>query len=215
MTTSTDRQIYREVLAGLAAKTLTKIPTLNGRTEKACKLVLGGDVELHSDGTALVNSLTDPSRAYLVVKGACDCRDFEQAPEHLCCHRLAVGFARKVQELVPLATPDITAGSNIASTPPLGEAPASCNVYVQIGGHKVQVTLRDSDEQRMLERLQILLDRYPAAPERGREPQTPTVETPVCKYHGQMKASTKAPGTWYCASKMGDGSYCKERYPQA
>lgn len=36
-------------------------------------------------------------------------------------------------------------------------------------------------------------------------------EAPVCKYHGPMKESTKAPGTWYCSQRMGDGSYCKER----
>src|SRR5262249_35055714 len=100
MAPSLDRQTFREVLAGLAAKTLTKIPALNGRVEKACKLVLGGDVELHPDGTALVNSLTDPTRAYHVTgtPGQCPCKDFDQAPEHLCCHRLAVGFQRKVQE---------------------------------------------------------------------------------------------------------------------
>lgn len=36
-------------------------------------------------------------------------------------------------------------------------------------------------------------------------------EAPVCKYHGAMRQSAKAPGTWYCAHRMGDGSYCKER----
>jgi len=36
MATSTDRQMVRETLAGLAAKTQAKIPALNGRVEKAC-----------------------------------------------------------------------------------------------------------------------------------------------------------------------------------
>lgn len=36
-------------------------------------------------------------------------------------------------------------------------------------------------------------------------------EAPVCPYHGPMKESTKAPGSWYCTKKMGDGSFCKER----
>ena len=49
MTTATTRQQFREVLAGLAAKTLTRMPSLNGRTEKACKLVLQGDVTLVLD----------------------------------------------------------------------------------------------------------------------------------------------------------------------
>lgn len=43
----------------------------------------------------------------------------------------------------------------------------------------------------------------PAAPG-GNEP-------PICEYHGPMKASTKAPGTFYCPQKMGDGSYCKSK----
>src|SRR5262245_36998060 len=147
-----DRQQFREVLAGLATKTLTKIPALNGRTEKACKLVLGGDVDLHPDGTAQVGSLTDPGRVYLVGHGACDCQDFDRAPEHLCCHRLAVGFLRKVQELLP-ATPA-----------PLPEAPASANCHILIEGRQVQLTLRDTDEARLLQRLAVVLQQYPAPP---------------------------------------------------
>ena len=126
MTTSTDRQQFREVLAGLASKTLTRIPTLNGRVEKACKLVLAGDVALHPDGTALVNSLTDPTRAYQVTgsPATCQCKDYDHAPEHLCAHRLSVGFLRKVQELLPPAvesTPEVHTGC----TSPLPEAPVS------------------------------------------------------------------------------------------
>ena len=53
MNPATDCQTFRQTLATLAAKTQAKLPALNGRVEKACKLVLGGDVELHQDGTAL------------------------------------------------------------------------------------------------------------------------------------------------------------------
>jgi hypothetical protein len=96
-----DRQQFRETLAALATKTHTKIPALNGRVEKATRLVLAGDVVLHADGTALVSSLSDPLRLYQVAQGACTCQDYLHAPEHLCCHRLAVGFLRKVEELLP------------------------------------------------------------------------------------------------------------------
>jgi len=202
MAPSTDRQQFREVLAGLASKTLTKIPALNGRVEKACKLVLGGDVELHPDGTALVNSLTDPTRAYQVSPGLCLCKDFDHAPEHLCCHRLAVGFRRKVQELLPTPEP--------AAVAPLGEAPASCNVYVTIGGHKVQVTLRDSDEARMLARLQVLLAQYPA-PQTSAPAQTPPVDAiPQCLTHGALKKSTKGKG-WYCPHRLDDDTWCPSK----
>ncbi len=37
---------------------------------------------------------------------------------------------------------------------------------------------------------------------------------PRCQFHGPMKESTKAPGTWFCPAKMGDGeTYCKEKFP--
>ena len=94
---------------------------------------------------------------------------------------------------------------------PLPEAPASCNVYLQISGHKVQVTLRDVDEHRMLGRLQVLLEQYPAAPEKTGGLVAQTLKpAPVCEWHGPMKPSTKH-GGWYCPAKMGDGSYCKAR----
>ena len=37
---------------------------------------------------------------------------------------------------------------------------------------------------------------------------------PTCKYHGAMKTSDKAPGTYYCSKKLADGSYCPSRYPE-
>lgn len=36
-------------------------------------------------------------------------------------------------------------------------------------------------------------------------------EAPICQYHGPMKESGKAPGTWFCPQKMGDGTYCKSK----
>jgi hypothetical protein len=36
---------------------------------------------------------------------------------------------------------------------------------------------------------------------------------PCCPLHGtaKVKESERRPGTYFCAAKMGDGSYCKER----
>jgi len=34
---------------------------------------------------------------------------------------------------------------------------------------------------------------------------------PICEFHGAMKESSKAPGSFYCPAKMGDGSYCKSK----
>ena len=48
----------------------------------------------------------------------------------------------------------------------------------------------------------------------GSSPAASPASPPVCAYHGAMKESTKVPGTWFCAKKMGDGSYCKEKWPK-
>ena len=105
MAPTTDRTQYREVLARLIDKTQAKMPTLNGRLTKAAHLALQGDVTLHEDGAATVYSSTDPTRRYEVIDGTCTCRDYEQAPEHLCQHRLAAGLVRKAHELLPQAPP--------------------------------------------------------------------------------------------------------------
>src|SRR5262249_32456164 len=153
---SSPRQRERETLAQLAQKTLGKIPALNGRVEKATRLVLAGDVELHADNTALVSSLSDPTKTYMVSPGLCQCRDYLQAPERLCCHRLAVGFSRKIAEILatdPTAVETPSPSEHVA----LPEAPASLNFQCQIGAFQVQLTLRDTDEGRLLDRLGALL----------------------------------------------------------
>jgi hypothetical protein len=222
---------------------------LHERLSCAVALVKGGHVLQLDDGhTWEVDSTSTPGKVYSINGAGCPCEDAHfRAPKGYCKHTLATLLARKSLVLMGARTtapqPEMTAADphdtatagdladvmpttrcagSPASVASLGEAPASCNVCVMIGGHKVQVTLRDSDEQRMLERLQTLLERYPAAPAQpasaphATTPQTPAVsETPVCLYHGPMKASTKAVGTFYCPSKMGDGSYCKERHPKA
>jgi len=68
------------------------------------------------------------------------------------------------------------------------------------------------DVQAQLDQLCGLFDEGVSEPEA--EP-APAQATPVCLYHGTLKPSTKVPGTWFCAHKLTDGTYCKERYPKA
>jgi hypothetical protein len=203
-TLTPDRQTFREVLAGLAAKTLTKIPALNGRVEKACTLVLAGDVKLHTDGTARVNSLTDPTRAYQVAQGTCQCKDYAQAPEHLCCHRLAAGFARKVHGLLPAPVQ----GEAPALTT-LPEAPSSANCHITIEGRQVQVTLRDTDETRLLQHLTALLKQYPASAQPVPRPQGQGKDW-CSKHNVAMKQTTKDGRSWY-SHRTAEGTWCKGR----
>jgi hypothetical protein len=59
-----------------------------------------------------------------------------------------------------------------------------------------------------IEQFADLLDRKFGAPSAA---PASVAGPPSCKYHGPMKESSKAPGTFYCPAKMGDGTYCKER----
>jgi hypothetical protein len=107
-----------------------------------------------------------------------------------------------------------SAGKNGVSAFPFSEAPTSATVRLTIAGHAdVLFTRRDLDEHRLLRRLEALLQRFPLEPKtQACTPPTPS-QTPVCTWHGAMKESVKAPGTWYCPNRMADGSYCQERWP--
>ncbi len=82
------RTVFRSTLADLATKAREALPESNGRIDSAVKLVLGGDVELLPDGAANVGSSSDALKQYF-VNVSCSCRDYEQAPQQFCKHRLA------------------------------------------------------------------------------------------------------------------------------
>jgi len=222
MASSTDRQLFREVLATLAAQTKTKIPELNGRVEKAVKLALAGDVELHADGTATVYSSSDPTRRYEIRQGTCTCRDYEQAPEHLCQHRLSAGLMRRTTQLmqaapvpvdpetVPEAWPDNDPEEPAAPVPcpaPLPEAPCSVNCHIVVAGRQVQVTLRGHEEGAVLTRLEAVLQRYPI-PQPA--PQAASPAEGFCQKHGvQMKENHKENRTWFSHYDEAAGRWCK------
>ena len=108
---------------------------------------------------------------YRIVNGTCDCPDFARAPSSWCKHRIAAGIQRRAMQAVQGAPTSSTAPAlpAAAATHPLPEAPASANCHVMIAGRQVQVTLRDTDETRLLDRLTALLAQYPV--EQAAEPE--------------------------------------------
>jgi hypothetical protein len=168
-----DRHLFRATLGQLASTTLTKIPALNGRVSKAVKLALLDDVVLNSDGSATVASLSDATKTYTVRHGECSCRDWSQAPQNLCCHRLSAGFLRQIQRLLPAdAAP-------VPETAPLPEARASVNCRALFHGFELQFTMRDHDENALLARLSSLLQRPDITP----------APTPQRAYPGRRRAA--------------------------
>lgn len=204
--TRTERQTFRQAVAAVAEKAKATLPDAAGRIDRAVALVLNGEVTLGVGNTATVGSLSDVMTTYAVRVGYCSCKDFDQAPGGLCKHRLAAAMQRRAQELMPPPSP--AAG-------PLPEAPASVNCHVTIAGRQVQVTLRDSDETRLLARLEALLARYPvqpppaqAPPAPAAAPAAPTPEGWCILHQVQMPLNTNARGKWY-SHRLPDGTWCK------
>jgi hypothetical protein len=203
MVTSTDRQHYRELVAKVAERARAILPTtVNGRIESAVKLVLQGDVTFLDDGSVQVGS-SDPTRYYRLVGTTCTCTDFvqEKAPEGWCKHRIAAGIQKRVTEMLPPAPEE----SAHHETHPLPEAPASVNVHLTIAGRQVQITLRDTDETRLLTRLQTVLAQYPLTPV-----QDASEDDGWCMVHQVPRKRQQKDGrTWY-SHKTPQG-WCKGR----
>ena len=213
------RVAWREAVAEIADKAKATLPQCNGRVESAVKIVLAGDVELLEGGKAQVASQSNGQTVYHVVNGECTCKDYPKAPSGWCKHRIAAGMQKRATALAKqkleapangqATTPEPPAqphASPAVPATPLPEAPASANCYVTLAGRKVQVTLRDSDEQRLLVRLEALLQRFPAEAEPEGEQAQPEG---WCRKHAvPMKLNHGKDGsTWY-SHKTADG-WCK------
>jgi hypothetical protein len=201
----TTRQAFRAAVGEVATRAKATLPECNGRVEKAVAIVLAGDVELLADGHARVASQCQGSTVYRLVNGTCDCPDFPRAPASWCKHRIAAGIQRRAMQAVSTAAAVPTPPA-AAATHPLPEAPASANCHVTIAGRQVQVTLRDTDETRLLARLTALLAQYPVEPAAVSQSAPPEG---WCQIHQvQMHRNEKDGRSWY-SHKAEDGSWCK------
>jgi hypothetical protein len=133
------------------------------------------------------------------VHGSCDCQAGQhgQDGKHQHAWKLYPYIAHKLeaQTVPPTVEPE--------PLPALGEAPASANVRVTIAGREMPVTLRDHDETRLLERLQTVLERFPA-------PAQPATQSEGwCAMHGPpMRQTTKNGCPWF-SHRTTDGQWCK------
>ena len=185
-----------------------KLPaSLHGRLERATALVLSGGVFVEEDGSTQVRC----THGWYSVNGHCPCPDHARALDGYCKHRLAKALYRRASELLWEAPPAVStalAAVPAASQPtpaPLPEAPASVNVHLELAGRQVQLTLRDSDEGRLLERLEAVLQRFPLV-----VTPTDTQARPEgwCAKHGvQMHHNHKEGRSWW-SHKTAEG-WCK------
>jgi hypothetical protein len=203
-TVQTHHTMFAEAVHQVSAIAHAKLPeSLHGRIQRATALVLGGGVFVEEDGGTTQVRCTN---GFYTVNGHCPCPDHRRALDGLCKHRLAKGLYRRASEL--LQEPQPQPSTVLADAPaPLPEAPASVNVHLTVSGRQVQLTLRDSDESRLLHRLETILQRFPLVV-------TPTDTAPRpdgwCTRHGlQMRQNHKEGRTWY--SHRTEQGWCKGR----
>ena len=89
------------------------------------------------------------------------------------------------------------------------EAPASCNTYIEIAGRKVQLTLRDNNEENLLSRMERLLSRFPMPePESAKPESASTPPEDWCPIHQiKMKRYSNDKGSWF-SHKTSEGTWC-------
>src|SRR5262249_29628918 len=133
-----------------ANKAKNALATHVSRIDKAVTLCLNGHIEV-VEGKYRVMSQVDGKTVYHLVNGTCTCQDFTSGKaQGWCKHRLAANIHRKALEMIKAQEP--VAIHN--------EAPCSVNVRLPLGGREIQLTLRDSDEKRLLVRLAEILIQF-------------------------------------------------------
>jgi hypothetical protein len=183
------------------------------RIDKAVALVLNGFVEI-VDGQCRVASQTNGKTIYHQVNGTCTCQDFtqEKAPNGFCKHRLAHGLYRRAMELVQAQEPVVAAqpaatAETVHVPVQHTEAPASVNFHTTLAGRQIQITLRDTDETRLLARLEALLQRFPVV----EEPKEHAQKEGWCSKHNvQMKLNHGKKGSWW-SHKLPNGQWCNKK----
>lgn len=226
------RKIWRDAVAEISERAKQTLPQCNGRVDAATKIVLAGDVELLPDGKAKVASQSHGTTKYFIVNGECTCKDYPKAPSFWCKHRIAAGLAKRARTLATAKLEQLASASNGTTQPatdqpqsetvlppveapiesgsiavplPLPESRASANVYVTLAGRKVQLTLRDHEEDNLLSRMEKLLSRFPSEEEPESAPTPPENWCPF--HHVQMKRYSNAKGSW-CSHKTPEGTWC-------
>src|SRR5262252_7075555 len=83
----------------------------------------------------------------------------------------------------------------------------SVNVHLELHGRQVQLTLRDRDEDRLLARLEAVLQRFPVAPV-VTSTSTPTGEPWCAKHQVPMHETIGKTGARWFSHRTSDG-WCK------
>jgi hypothetical protein len=194
--------LFADAVHQVSALAQGKLPeSLHGRIQRATALVLSGGVFVEDDGTTTHIRCTD---GFYTVNGHCPCPDAQRAQDGYCKHRLAKALYRRASEMLREPQPQPSAVLADAPTP-LPEAAASVNVHLELAGRQVQLTLRDTDEERLLQRLDAVLQRFPRV---GKPTDTQARPEGWCTKHGVAMRLNHKDGRQWWSHKTADG-WCK------
>ena len=221
-TTTADKpasaEAFRTAVCQVSELAHARLPeALHGNLERATALVLTGRVWREEDGSWQVQA--SDGQTWYRPNGHCTCRNAATAEGGWCKHRLAAALYRRAAERVQeqATTVDVEQAFEPAPSPApvaLPEAPASVNTYVTVGGRQCQITLRDTDEARLLSRLQVMLAQYPCTAPPATVTPAPAAsqeagEEGWCTMHQvAMHESSNERGTWF-SHRRDDGTWCK------
>ena len=178
-------------------------PEREGEIARAHALILHGMVLPSADDPTTGQVLSSDMQRTYSVNGTCDCTAGQHGKgcKHVHAWRLYKYIERKLEGQSPAVEP--------APSAPLYEAPSSANCHILLEGRQVQLTLRDTDEARLLQRLQAVLKQYPLP--QPAPPQGPTQGQAEgwCAVHNvQMKRQTKGDRGWY-SHWLENNTWCK------
>ena len=203
---------FLQVLTAEVARMQTAHPEREGELARAHALILHGQVLPSADDPHTGQVLSSDAQTTYTVNGTCSCQAGQHGKgcKHMQAWRLyqyiAGKLARRTEALLHVQA-DLSAPAPPAV--PLPEAPASVNVHLTIAGRQVQLTLRDTDEGRLLTRLQAVLAQYPVSqPPAPAQPQGHSQGKDWCSIHNTaMRQTTKEGRSWF--SHKVDGRWCK------
>ena len=211
---------FLDMLRTEVARMQVTHPEREGELARAHALILHGMVVPSPEDPAIGQVLSSDGQKVYHVNGVCDCDGGQhgRACKHVHGWRLYQYVQRKLDAQAPQVAQEPTSApqtpgetSNTSDAPTaLPEAPASATVRLTIAGHPdVLFTLRDSDETKLLVRLQTLLEQFPVpAPvpsqsqERGKD--WCTVHQVPMKWN-EGKNGRKG---WH-SHRLADGTWCK------
>jgi hypothetical protein len=111
---------------------------VGGRINKAIQIILAGDIELLSDGRAIVGAQSQSVRQY-VVNGTCECPDAKRPDiETWCQPKIVVCILKQAEPLARQTCYDVMEAEKAKHHAPLPEAPASVNGDVDVAGRNVR-----------------------------------------------------------------------------